>query len=263
MTIPVWPEGLDDIWAKSISRSEGGKPESLALHTWNVLERLAETIRLRPKLPEQIGFPGLWNCLFWACFLHDFGKSAKGFQDMLRDGARWPHRHEVLSLTFLDWVRSALSAEEILWVAAAIISHHKDAQDIQLAYSERSDPDNQLLAKRVAEINDNTLINLRKWLDKCQTAWIENLGLKDMGISLAILPSETEALSAVKNQGAANIRSFLNSYQQWIKKINRSEEQALVIGTIALRGYIISSDHLASAHTGELPPSRLANPKDC
>lgn len=193
--------------------------------------------------------------------MHDFGKSAQGFQDMLRDGTRWPHRHEVLSLAFLDWVKSALSAEELLWVAAAIVSHHKDAKDIQLAYSERSDPDNQLLAKRIAEINDNTLVGLRNWLDKCQEAWIENLELKDMGIHLAILPSGPEALDSVKNQGAANIRNWLNSYQRWIKRINRSEERALVIGTIALRGHIISSDHLASAHTGELPSSKLAKPE--
>ena len=84
----VWPDGLDDIWAKSASKGQNEKPETLAQHTWNVLERLGDLIRLRPTLPEQIGFPNLWNCLFWACFLHDFGKAAVGFQEMLRGGPR-------------------------------------------------------------------------------------------------------------------------------------------------------------------------------
>jgi CRISPR-associated endonuclease/helicase Cas3 len=102
MISQVWPDGLNDIWAKSALKGQNEKPELLAQHTWSVLERLSETIYLRPNLPEQIGFPDLWNCLFWAGFLHDFGKAAKGFQDMLRGGKRWPHRHEVLSLMFLD-----------------------------------------------------------------------------------------------------------------------------------------------------------------
>ena len=260
MTSRVWPDELNYVWAKSALKGQDEKPELLAQHTWSVLERLSETIYLRPNLPEQIGFPNLWNCLFWAGFLHDFGKAAKGFQDMLRGGKRWPHRHEVLSLAFLDWIGEGLSDEERLWVTAAIVSHHKDAKEIQLAYSERSDPDNQLLANRVAEIDDSTLIGLWNWLTKCQQTWIDDLNLNEMGIKLAILPPQAEAISIVRNQGPTNIRKWLNAYQRWIKKIDRNEEQADFISTIALRGHIISSDHLASAHTGELPSSRLAGP---
>jgi len=261
MTSRVWPDELNYVWAKSALKGQDEKPELLAQHTWGVLERLSETIYLRPTLPEQIGFPNLWNCLFWASFLHDFGKAAKGFQDMLRGGRRWPHRHEVLSLAFLDWIGEALSDEERLWVTAAIVSHHKDAKEIQLAYSERSDPDNQLLAKRVEEIDDTTLIGLWNWLTKCQQAWIEDLKLKEMGIKLAKLPPQAEAISIVKNQGPTNIRKWLSAYQRWIKKVNRSEKQADIISAIALRGHIVSSDHLASAHTGELPSSRLTGPE--
>lgn len=256
----VWPDGLNDIWAKSALKGQNEKPELLAQHTWSVLERLSETIYLRPNLPEQIGFPDLWNCLFWAGFLHDFGKAAKGFQDMLRGGKRWPHRHEVLSLMFLDWIGERLTDEERIWVAAAIVSHHKDAKEIQLAYSERSDPDNQFLADRIAEIDDATLIGLWNWLLKCQQTWIDDLNLNKMGIKLAALPPQAEAISVIRNQGPSNIRKWLNSYQRWIKKIDRKGEQAVFISTIALRGHIVSSDHLASAHTGELPSSQLAGP---
>ena len=257
----VWPDELDDIWAKSASKGQNEKPETLAQHTWNVLERLGDLIRLRPALPEQIGFPNLWNCLFWACFLHDFGKAARGFQEMLRGGPRWPHRHEVFSLSFLDWIGDSLSEEERAWVAAAIVSHHKDAKEIQLAYSERGDPGNKILAQRISELDEATLISLRGWIEKCQLAWIENIGLSYMGIKFANLKPTSEAINIIKNNGSNNIRKWLNEYQRLIRKINRSEEQALIIGSIVLRGHIISSDHLASAHTGDLPSSKLSGPE--
>src|SRR6266550_5017049 len=99
-----WPDWLDDTWAKS--RQEGEKSgESLARHTWNVLERLAELARLRLQLASQLAAPDVWHCLFWACFLHDFGKAANGFQKMVKEkDVRWRRRHEVLSLAFLDWI---------------------------------------------------------------------------------------------------------------------------------------------------------------
>lgn len=257
----VWPDELENIWAKSASKSQDERPETLAQHTWSTLERLGDLIRLRPKLPEQIGFPKLWNCLFWACFLHDFGKATKGFQDMLRGGPRWSHRHEVFSLAFLDWISNTLSEWERIWIAAAIVSHHKDAKEIQLAYSERGDPENKILAMRIAEIDEVTLRALWNWIAKCQEVWIENLILKDVVITSAKLIPQSEAINIIKDQGANNIRKWLNGYQRWVRKITRNEEQALVIGSIALRGHMISSDHLASAHTGDLPSSKLSRPE--
>jgi len=256
----VWPDELDIIWAKSASKGQDKKPETLAQHTWSVLERLGDIIRLRPNLPEQIGYLKLWNCLFWACFLHDFGKATKGFQDMLRGGPRYSHRHEVFSLAFIDWMGNTLSEEERIWIAAAIVSHHKDAKEIQLAYSERSDPDNKILAKRLTEIDEVTLRRLWDWIVKCQRTWIEELNLAEMGIATADLVPQDEAVGIIKSQGAANIRKWLNEYQRWIRKITKSEEQALIIGSIALKGHIVSSDHLASAHAGDLPSSKLSAP---
>jgi CRISPR-associated endonuclease/helicase Cas3 len=257
----VWPDKLDNVWAKSALKGQDEKPETLAQHTWSVLERLGDIIRLRPTLPEQIGYPKLWNCLFWACFLHDFGKASRGFQDMLRGGLRYSHRHEVFSLAFLNWIAGPLSKEERIWVAAAIVSHHKDAKEIQLAYNERGDPDNIILAKRLAEIDEATLRALWNWIAKCQKRWIEELNLGEMGIASAKLVPQDEAVSIIRSQGATNIRRWLNEYQRWIKKINKSEEKALIIGSIALRGHIISSDHLASAHTGDLPSPKLSRPE--
>ena len=120
MTATCWPHYLDDVWAKSAEKGEGGEPESLATHTWHVLARLDDFIRLRPDLPQALGQPRLWHILYWAAFLHDFGKAASGFQARLRGGPPWPQRHEVLSLAFVDWVASGLTAEEQSWLVAAI-----------------------------------------------------------------------------------------------------------------------------------------------
>ena len=137
MEVTPWRGWLEKIWAKSADRGEGGLPETLAQHTWLVLSRLANFIHLRPTLPERLGVPRLWHVLFWAAFLHDFGKAASGFQARLRGGPKWPYRHEVFSLAFVDWIVGGLSDSEQVWMVAAIASHHKDAGVIAHLY----DPD--------------------------------------------------------------------------------------------------------------------------
>lgn len=263
MTTPLWPEWLEDIlWAKSVEKGEGGQAESLARHTWNVLEKLGEAIRLRPGLPRAIGFPSLWNCLFWACFLHDFGKAARGFQERLRGGEKWPHRHEVLSLAFLDWLAGALSDEEPRWVAAAIVSHHKDASEIVLMYMDPSDPADEPLEELVAEISEEVIAGLWRWLKECPTSWIEALGLSSVSIQTPTLPPQDDAIRGIREQGAIRVRDWLQTYRRFLKTLNRSNERSLVLGTLALRGHLVSADHMASAHTDESPTSLLANPGD-
>ena len=255
----LWPEWLDNVWAKSAEKGAGGQAESLAQHTWDVLQKLAETIRLRPALPTSIGFPRLWHCLFWAAFLHDWGKAAQGFQNRLRGGDKSPHRHEVLSLAFLDWIATALSDEERRWVAAAIASHHRDAGEIKTTYSSLWLSDDNLLVERIAELPDESLLGLWRWLNECPISWVESLGLSTVGVQLPTLPPQAEAVRAIRQQGAARAAFWLKAYVRFAENLDRRDERALVIGTLALRGHLVSSDHMASAHTGDLPESRLSN----
>ena len=84
-----WPDWMEEtLWAKSAQKGAGGKPESLARHTWLVLSRLADFIQLRPALPAQIGAPRLWHILYWAAFLHDFGKAAVWFPKQIARRAK-------------------------------------------------------------------------------------------------------------------------------------------------------------------------------
>jgi CRISPR-associated endonuclease/helicase Cas3 len=262
MMIPrAWPEWLNEVWAKSAAKGAGDQPETLAQHTWDVLEKLAETIRLRPDLPQSLRVPRLWHCLFWASFLHDYGKAARGFQARLRGGEAWKHRHEVLSLAFVDWLVSAFSAEELHWVVAAIVSHHRDEDEIQRLYNSIGDPDDQVLASLVAEIDESVIHGLWRWIDECVLHWPQALGLDTAGIEMPDLPTLDSAMRLVRDNGASNIRKWLKDYHRWLERaVNRSDDVALVVGTILLRGHLISSDHMASAHVGELPSPQLAEP---
>jgi CRISPR-associated endonuclease/helicase Cas3 len=253
VTASRWPDWLDDVWAKSAKKGAGGQPESLAQHTWYVLERLTELIRLRPDLPHTLGVPRLWQILFWAAFLHDFGKAASGFQARLRGGERWPHRHEVLSLAFLDWIGGGLTSDEQPWVAAAIVSHHKDAAEIQCLYAPPDDPDDDQLITRVAEMGEATLRGLWRWLAECAATWIDDLGLGQAGITAPALPGQDGAVAMVQHRGVARIRHWLKVYRRFVRRIERSDERALIVGTLALRGHLVNADHSASAHAGSLP----------
>jgi len=249
-----WPEWLEDVWAKSPEKGAGGQPESLAQHTWYVLERLTEFIRLRPNLPQALGVPRLWHVLFWAAFLHDFGKAASGFQSQLRPGGeRWPHRHEVLSLAFVDWIAEGLTSNEASWVVAAIVSHHKDASEIQRLYAPPDDPNEDQLIARVAELDETMLRGLWRWLDECASVWIEDLGLRWADIEMPTLPDQDRAVMMVQQQGVAHIRHWLKVYRRFVRHVERSNERSLIIGTLALRGHLINADHSASAHAGPLP----------
>jgi CRISPR-associated endonuclease/helicase Cas3 len=259
----AWPDWLEEvIWAKSKERSEDGQGEGLATHTWQVLERLADVIHMRPDLPAALGLPRLWHCLFWACFLHDWGKAAQGFQDRLRGGPRWPYRHEVISLAFVDWVSTAFSDDEASWLVAAIASHHRDANEIEAEYPPPLEDDDDFLNALVAEIREDTLGGLWRWLSQCPGVWISELGLGQAGIVLPVLPPQAQAVVNIRLHGAARIRDRLRIYCRFVQRVGRSHERSLAVGTLALRGYMIGSDHMASAHTDALAIPDLQDPAD-
>lgn len=240
-----WADSLNGVYAKS--KDKGG--ETLAQHTWDVLVRLSALRQQRPSLPTLAGDPRLWHCLFWACLLHDFGKAARGFQEMLQGGERWRHRHEVLTLAFLDWIAPALSAEELRWIAAAIVSHHRDAKKISELYAD-VDPDP--LVPLLAELDPAVVSKLWHWIDDCAADWIATLGLTPGEVLPLPLVSHDDAVAMVERRGVQRTRHWLSQYERWIDDLGYPRPAQQLILPILLRGLTTSADHLASARLTQL-----------
>jgi CRISPR-associated endonuclease/helicase Cas3 len=231
---------------------EASEGESLANHTWQVLSLLADLVRLRPALPVQIGFPRLWHLLFWVIFLHDWGKTAKAFQTVLRGASGWVHRHEVLSLVFLHWIEEGFTKDEISWVASAIASHHRDARELKSLYPLIIPSEDDPLNRLVQELDEDAVRGLWLWLNKAAENWIESLTLKSVGVSMPPLLPEGEAVRSVMDRPVELIRSWLRCYYRLVKRLMDSQEKALTISGLLLRGYLIQADHVASAHIVEI-----------
>lgn len=248
---------LETIRAKS---GIGGRPgESLVFHTRQVVERLASLRRVLPGLADVTGEPRLWRWALWACLLHDVGKSAAGFQAQLNPGgSRWGHRHEVLSLAFLDCL--CMDEEEASWVAAGVASHHRDYAEIRRLYPDTDEGDDDPLPLLLGSIDPVVVEGLVAWLSQehasLSAAW---------GFANERPPTHPRGLpDDVSDWGPTRVRSALRAYGALIQRLHseRPSSPANRVAT-ALRGLVLMADHTASAHErlGELPrldPARLA-----
>ncbi len=242
-----WPHDLDYMLAKSADR--GG--ETLAQHTWDVLEKLEALRCLRPTLADLSGVPELWHCLFWTCFFHDFGKVARGFQARLKGGEPWQQRHEVLSLAFFYWIAPALSEQEQYAIVAAIASHHRDASEIQQRYPRI---DSTPLVSLLTELASPVISQLWHWVDSCAANWIETISFSTASVRLLPLLPHDQAVTLVEKQGVERIRFWLRRYERWVDDFrNTPLDRYQVVFPILLRGLTTTADHMASAHLQKLP----------
>ncbi len=256
MTLQPWPDQLEtELLAKSADKGAGNQPESLAQHTAYVLMRLADFIKLRPDLPQQIGQPRLWHILYWSTFLHDFGKAMPGFQAILRkDGdperkEQWRgQRHEVFSLAFFDWIVDGLNADEKMLAAAAIVSHHRDADVIRELYNRN---EQARLGEHFADFPAAHVAGLHEWLTDSGWAWAQQLGLDRLGVEAVTFVSEPERPFA--EYAVAKIRYWLRKYRKWFGKLQRQRNASTLVPLLVLRGTLTNSDHSASAHAHMLP----------
>lgn len=251
MNLSPWPDWLETTWAKS-SAEEGQAGESLAKHTQYVLERLADLVRLRPQLPTLLNTPRLWHCLFWACFLHDFGKAAHGFQCMVKEkGVRWQRRHEVLSLAFLDWIAPSFSQTEQQWLLATIVSHHRDEKDIVAQYSKNVQLG--LVEDMIAQLDEDTVRGLWRWLSECTASWITALQLHSFDVQPIALVDEEAAVRITCHEGVQRIYEWIKTYKSFVKQLPLQHDMTIVSTLVLLRGLTTTADHSASAHLAQLP----------
>jgi CRISPR-associated endonuclease/helicase Cas3 len=243
------PDFLNHLLAKSADN--GG--DTLAEHTWAVLARLADQYRLRPTLAQDWHAPRLWHQLYWACFLHDFGKAAQDFQARLKPNAptnTWSegrHRHEVLSFAFLDGIFPANHPDRPL-VLGVIGAHHKDYNtddnSIKRKYGGNTFSESQRarVAYLATQITREDIALLWRWLTEFGTLWASALGIPVEPIS--VMPSDGEA-------------SIINALRDWSAMMDflayDNDDKAYPLLLALTRGIILTADHAASAGTPEFP----------
>ncbi|MCI0618052.1 CRISPR-associated endonuclease Cas3'', partial [bacterium] len=246
------PDWLNHIWAKS-SRGENLDGESLSKHTYEVILRLLDLIKLRPWMPEKFNIPHLWTILFWGAFFHDWGKCASGFQQMLKGGPRWGHRHEVFSLFFFDWTAHNFPDEVSAAIASCIVSHHRDYQDIMELYP----PDIPGVCSHFScEIEKETLSGMHRWLTEVLPEWIDKLDLDRFGISY-VQPLEAKVATARLPKCEESITKWLRVYSRLVRTTHQDKTAPIRISGMFFRGCTVESDHLASAHAPSLPQLRI------
>jgi len=98
-------------------------------HTQQVLTIIKELSQIFNDVPRLVGREDFWKLVAIAAWLHDFGKIARGFQNMLKARGRpWLYRHEVISSSLSLNLQLERRAKMI--VMGAIAAHHYKLEKI-------------------------------------------------------------------------------------------------------------------------------------
>ena len=243
-------EVLAGVWAKS-PRAGAKHGESLIGHTSVVVSRLNNLHSLFPHLAERVDAPRLWHRVFWACVLHDFGKTASGFQAQLRpQGKSWGQRHEVLSLAFLDWVFPEDPHHDRAWIAAGIASHHRDLPNILTLYPSPDDPEDSEddpVTLLTQQIDDSLIEALAVWVTVDPLVWAQRSSLP--GVEATPVPIIQRPIEDFRNHAAVRIHRALTAYKRLVRNLEQQPASSSEnLAALALRGLVLLADHTASAH---------------
>lgn len=243
---------LARVLAKS-ARGDGSGGESLLDHTRAVVARLAALHTVFPTLDRHVGDDRLWQRAFWACVMHDLGKAARGFQAQLTDGARpWGHRHEVLSLAFLEWALPDDAHQDRVWVAAGVASHHKDLEELVRLYPSPDYPEDDPVRGLVDEVEDSIIEAIATWLCEDPARWATEHVLPGVTVRPAV---PVDPVQDFHRSGAERIHRALRACGDLVRQLrNEPTSTRANLGAIALRGLVLMADHTASANL-PAPPS--------
>lgn len=238
--------------AKSLKTAQDGTVtqalETLEEHTRRVLEALAGLMSRAPRLAAIAGRDDFWHVAFWAAVIHDFGKAATGFQDMLTGGERFGHRHEVLSLAFLPDVADEETRQAI---TLGVVSHHRDSSAILDQYilvsSQEANP--AQLEQLLSQLSEGDAQRLRYWLRTVPETWREELGFGAAGAE-ARREGEPEDLTELLDESLWFYTHFSNVREGGLAEADYP-------WAILLRGLIQQADRLASAHAPAPQPYRM------
>lgn len=260
MTMPAMvhvPDSMKDLMAKS--HDMGG--QTLAQHTWDVLARMAVQRDTHPHLSGRLG-ERLWSQAFWAAFLHDFGKAAHGFQEILKGKqAVWSerkHRHEVLSLGFIDWLFPAPHPDRTT-VLAMVAFHHKDAPTLFDKYGGkaplgkiRDESERESIRNHLNDLAGNISLETRsalwRWLDESTREWAAALGFDLL---------DPPALMTWEHAQRTNLGKAIHAALCELHQLREQRHSDTLRNALLWRGMILSADHTASAGVTTFTPMPL------
>ncbi len=225
---------LSGFWAKSTG-------ESVSMHTLRVLENLHQLRDRTPSLDQISSSPRFWPRAALAVCLHDLGKCCTGFQAVVHDGPRFPHRHEVLSAIFVRWILEDC-AEDAKLVAAAVLTHHRDWPDIDQLYPPAEFDSADGLEALLPQMADEFFCIAERIVR--EEVWPE------LRRSWTVPETWTRAVSAQWNpkQPVKELRSVLEMARAVVRRNRQLGSSAphVIEGTL-LRGAMITADHSGSA----------------
>jgi len=211
--------------------------ESLIEHTENALKVFSSLRKAYTNVTELCAVPQFWGNLFFAVFLHDFGKAAKGFQEQLRTGKKWNYRHEILSAGFVSALD--IPEEDKMAIVLAIITHHKDIQELREKYATYPE-DNPGFGRYKEKLKEVCLSELNDLLN-----YIPLFSEKYLGKRL------------LNFHNIKNFRDLTDAYKEYVLPYYRQyrlDKKTPLHGKygIFLKGFLTASDHLASAGEDEI-----------
>ncbi|MCK9150524.1 CRISPR-associated helicase Cas3' [Methanobacterium alcaliphilum] len=211
--------------------------ETILKHTENALKVFKSIKESYVNVPEICDVDDFWEHLFYSIFLHDFGKGATGFQEMLMGGPGWKYRHEILSAGFISSLNYEKSYNDA--IGLAIITHHKDVIILREKYNTSPSPNGKkLYDKKLNELNPN-FEEIMDYFELIPELSKEYLGYKLKNYKLISFDDLTDVY---KN---SVLPYYLNSEDKDYTPLHRKYG-------VFLRGFLNACDYLSSGSRYEI-----------
>jgi CRISPR-associated endonuclease/helicase Cas3 len=120
----------------ALAKSDG---TTLIEHIDDCLKVLSALKKAIPMLNDVTGMSNVWELLFIAIYVHDFGKCHNEFQKVLQKKQNnWNNqRHELYSIPFIDKLNIIDHEKEL--IQKIVLAHHKDFKTLFKKYKSKDD----------------------------------------------------------------------------------------------------------------------------
>lgn len=248
------PPSLGSLSARMahLNAKSGGK-SPLLNHLCDVCKQASQFLAAyRPEWPATPE-ADLHRVLAYASLMHDFGKIHPRFQAALQpNGPRFRNRHEVLSLAFLTWLD--VPEVEFRWIAASIATHHRGWHELRDRFLGDTFSEHTDLGKLSVGIPAADAALLHEVLRSAQeifayVGWspFEAYPLLEF-VDLDYRASIARALSQVD----CLMQSMSTGGERRVPGAARSRDWRPVLAAIHARGWLLTSDHLASFQVNDI-----------